>query len=162
MRYDFSPLYRSTIGFDRLFDMFDHDADASAAWPPYDIEKLGDNDYRISVVAAGFKPDEIELVQHENELVVSGRRKAELDAAQVLHRGIASRPFRQSFSLAQHVKVTGADLEDGVLTIALRREVPEALKPRRIEIVSAGAAQTIAQDNRAGRDESVASADKAA
>ena len=162
MRYDFSPLYRSTIGFDRLFDMFDHDVDASTAWPPYDIEKLGEDAYRISVVTAGFKPDEIELVQHENELVVSGRKKAETDGAQVLHRGIASRPFRQAFSLAQHVKVTSANLEHGVLTVTLKREVPEALKPRRIEIAGAGAAQPIAQDNRTKSDQIAGPRDTAA
>jgi molecular chaperone IbpA len=161
MRYDFSPLYRSTIGFDRLFDMFDHDLDAAPGWPPYDIEKLGEDSYRISVVAAGLEADEIELVQQENELVVTGRRKTAEDGAQYLHRGIASRPFRQTFSLAEHVKVADANLQNGVLTISLRREVPEALKPRRIEIASAGDPQTIVQDNSNSPDQ-IARRDKAA
>jgi len=161
MRYDFSPLYRSTIGFDRLFDMFDHDADASPGWPPYDIEKLGEDDYRISVVTAGFTSDEIELVQHGNELVVAGRRKTNEDGAQYLHRGIASRPFRQAFNLAQHVKVQSATLDNGVLTIALKREVPEALKPRRIEIGNATPVETIVQDNTT-RPDPIARRDQAA
>src|ERR1700730_16183077 len=124
MRYDFSPLYRSTIGFDRLFDLFEgqSEADASPGWPPYNVEKIADDAYRISVVAAGFTSDEIELVQKENELIVTGRKQAVEDGGHYLHRGIGNRAFRQSFNLAEHVKVLDASLENGVLIISLKRE----------------------------------------
>jgi molecular chaperone IbpA len=135
--YDFSPLYRSTIGFDRLFDMLDQTArgEAPPNWPPYNIERTGDDDYRITMALAGFSPDEVELVQKENTLFVAGHKNAEQEQrAEVLHRGIATRSFRQSFNLAEHVKVVGAHFENGLLLIDLKREVPEALKRRRIEI----------------------------
>ena len=127
--YDFSPLYRSTVGFDRLFDMLDQASRGEALnnWPPYNIEKVGDDQYRITMAVAGFSPDEIELVQHENRLLVSGQKHAEAEGVEVLHRGIATRAFKQTFNLADHVKVTGANLENGLLTIELMREVPEAL-----------------------------------
>src|SRR3954468_1323258 len=109
MRYDFSPLYRSTVGFDRLFDMLDQATRGEAAnWPPYNIEKVGDDEYRITMAVAGFSPNEIELVQQENSLLVTGQKHPEAEGVQVLHRGIATRSFRQSFNLADHVKVTGA------------------------------------------------------
>ncbi|MFL5140538.1 MAG: Hsp20 family protein [Microvirga sp.] len=135
--YDFSPLYRSTVGFDRLFDMLDQTARAESTpnWPPYNIERTSEDDYRIMMALAGFSPGEIELVQKENTLFVAGHKNAEQDeGAEVLHRGIATRSFRQSFNLAEHVKVVGAHFENGLLFIDLKREVPEALKPRRIEI----------------------------
>ncbi len=137
--YDFSPLYRSTVGFDRLFDLLDQSARAEAApnWPPYNIERVSEDEYRITMALAGFAPDEIELVQHETTLLVAGHKNAdEKQGGEVLHRGIATRPFRQTFNLAQHVKVTDARFEHGLLTVELKREVPEALKPRRIEIAS--------------------------
>ena len=148
--YDFSPLYRSTVGFDRLFDMLDQSArtDAAPNWPPYNIERTGEDDYRVTMALAGFSPDEIELVQKENVLFVAGHKNADQQPeAEVLHRGIATRPFRQTFNLAEHVKVTNATFEHGLLTVQLKREVPEALKPRRIEITgsregSAGLAQS--------------------
>ena len=146
MRYDFSPLYRSTIGFDRLFDMLDQAA-PPANWPPYNIEKSGDDQYRITMSVAGFSPAEIELVQKENTLFVAGQKHPEPEGAQYLHRGIATRAFRQSFNLADHVKVTGASVADGLLTIDLKREVPDALKPRRIEIATGGAPNPVSQDN---------------
>ena len=141
--YDFSPLYRSTVGFDRLFDMLDQTARTNSQpnWPPYNIERTGEDDYRITMALAGFAPDEIELVQKENTLFVAGHKNAEQEqGTEVLHRGIATRPFRQTFDLAEHVKVVGANFENGLLIIELKREVPEALKPRRIEI-AAGAGQ---------------------
>lgn len=153
MRYDFSPLYRSTVGFDRLFDMFDHEIENAASGPAYDIEKVTEDSYRISLVVAGFALDEIEMVQQENELVVSGRRKATEETTQYLHRGIANRSFKQSFNLAQHLKVVNATLDNGILTIDLKREVPEALKPRRINIADGGAAQTIQQDTASKPDQ---------
>ena len=142
--YDFSPLYRSTIGFDRLFDMLDQTRGESAPnWPPYNIERTGEDEYRISMALAGFSPDEIELVQKENTLFVAGHKNADQqEGSEVLHRGIATRPFRQTFNLADHVKVTDAKFEHGLLRIELKREVPEALKPRRIEIgVGSGVSQ---------------------
>ena len=137
--YDFSPLYRSTVGFDRLFDLLDQTArtEAQPNWPPYNVERISEDDYRITMALAGFSPDEIELVQKENTLLVAGHRNPEQEqGSEVLHRGIATRPFRQTFNLAEHVKVVEARFEHGLLTIALKREVPEALKPRRIEIAA--------------------------
>ena len=115
-------------------------------WPPYNIEKTGEDQYRITMAVAGFSPDEIELVQQENVLLVSGQKHPDPEGVQVLHRGIATRAFKQTFNLADHVKVTGANLENGLLVIELKREVPEALKPRRIEIAS-GDSKAIGQDN---------------
>ncbi|CAO4142551.1 Hsp20 family protein [Methylorubrum aminovorans] len=142
--FDFAPLYRSTVGFDRLFSGLDQ-AETSAAWPPYDIEKLSEDAYRITMAVAGFAQDEIDLTQHDTMLLVVGQKKGQEREREYLHRGIAGRTFRQSFNLAQHVRVTGASLENGLLTVELKREVPEALKPRRITI---GGTQTaVGQDN---------------
>ena len=147
--YDFSPLYRSTIGFDRLFDMLDQTARGDTPnWPPYNIERTGEDDYRITMALAGFAPDEIELVQKESTLFVAGHKNPDQQqGVEVLHRGIATRSFRQTFNLAQHVKVTAATFEHGLLTIELKREVPEALKPRRIEIGTASGPSSVAQNN---------------
>ena len=144
---DFSPLYRSTVGFDRLFDMLDRTwgtAEASSAnWPPYNIERLGEDQYRITMAVAGFTPEEINLVQQENTLLVEARKHPEPEGVQVLYRGIATRSFRQTFNLADYVKVSGANLENGLLLIDLVREVPEAMRPRRIEIAGGGEPKTI-------------------
>jgi molecular chaperone IbpA len=137
--YDFSPLYRSTVGFDRLFDLLDQTArvESPPNWPPYNIERTGEDGYRITMALAGFSPEEIELVQKENALFIAGHKNTDQQGGtEVLHRGIATRSFRQTFNVAEHVKVTGARLENGLLTIDLQREVPEALKPRRIEIAA--------------------------
>ena len=136
MRYDFSPLYRSTVGFDRVFDMLDQATrvEPMANWPPHNIEKLGEDQYRITMAVAGFAPEEIQLVQQESTLVVTGQKHPEPEGVQVLHRGIATRSFERRFELADHVKVDRAWLADGLLTIELVREVPEAMRPRRIEI----------------------------
>ena len=140
MRYDFSPLYRSTVGFDRVFDMLDEATrvEPMTNWPPYNIEKTGEDQYRITMAVAGFSPEEIQLTQQENTLLVVGQKQPESEDRQVLHRGIATRAFKQSFDLADYVKVTNASLDNGLLTVELQREIPEALKPRRIEIASAG------------------------
>ena len=130
--FNFAPLYRSTIGFDRLFDLLDNSTRPD--WPPYNIEKKGENEYRISMALAGFRPDEIELTQHGGNLIVAGQRKVEENGPNILHQGIASRSFKQTFNIADHVKVAGASLENGLLAIDLVREVPEEMKPRRIEI----------------------------
>ena len=140
--YDFAPLYRSTVGFDRLFDLLDAGA-ARPDYPPHDIEKKGENEYRITMAVAGFKQDEIQLTQHGVNLYVSGQKAAQQGDRQMLHRGIAGRSFKQTFSLAEHVKVAGASLEDGLLSIDLVREVPEQLKPRRIEIGATPAAAAV-------------------
>jgi len=142
--FDFTPYYRSTVGFDRLFDLLDNSVRSD--WPPYNIEKKGEGQYRITMAIAGFAPNEIELVQHGSTLLVSGQ-KGEQQGAEMLHRGIPSATFKQSFNLADHVKVVGANLEHGLLTIDLLLEVPEQLKPRRIEIGSGAEANAAKQDN---------------
>ncbi len=144
--YDFAPLFRSTVGFDRLFDMLDNTARPD--WPPYNIERRGENDYRISMAIAGFAPDEIELTQHGNTLLVSGQKKTEQHHQELFHNGLAFRNFKQTFSLADHVKVAAANLEHGLLSVELVREIPEQMKPRRIEIGSPDT-KTSAQDNQA-------------
>ena len=123
--------------------MLDSASTSRTDWPPYDIEKTGENDYRITMAVAGFKQDEIELTQHGINLHVSGQKKGHPGERQMLHQGIAGRSFKQTFSLADHVKVVGANLEHGLLAIDLVREIPEQLKPRRIDI----AGQAVAQDN---------------
>jgi molecular chaperone IbpA len=116
-------------------------------WPPYNIEKAGDDQYRITMAVAGFSPDEIELTQHENTLLVTGNRHADPEGTQFLYRGIATRAFKQTFNLADHVRVKEASLENGLLTVDLVREVPEELKPRRIAIANGGQQQALGQDN---------------
>lgn len=137
--YDFSPLYRSAVGFDRLANLLESAARTSQenGWPPYNIETTGENAYRIEVAVAGFAPDELNIEVKENLLTVTGRKTANDDAATgrtFLHRGLAERDFERRFQLADYVVVKGADLVNGLLSIDLVRELPEALKPRRIEI----------------------------
>jgi len=135
--FDFSPLYRATVGFDRVADMMDRVLAADVAqptYPPYNIEKTDENAYRISVAVAGFGSDELSVELREGALIVAGRKAEEAGATTFLHRGIATRAFERRFALADHMKVTGASHADGMLHIDLVREVPEALKPRRIEI----------------------------
>jgi len=136
--FDFTPLYRSSIGFDRIFDLLENAArgQTSDNWPPYDIAKIGDDAYRISMAVAGFSQDELNISTQPNLLVVAGEKSAE-PTGEYLHRGIANRSFTRRFELADHVKVTGANLVNGLLTIDLQREIPEEMKPRRIEIKAA-------------------------
>lgn len=136
LNLDMAPLYRSTVGFDRVFDMLDQATriEPMISWPPYNIEKTGEDQYRITMAVAGFEPDEIELTQHETTLTITGQKGGAEEGSQYLHRGIATRTFRQTFNLADHVKVTRANLDNGLLSIDLCREVPEELRPRRIEI----------------------------
>ena len=136
--YDFAPLFRSTVGFDRLLDMLDSNTPRSD-WPPYNIEKAGNDQYRIRMAIAGFGADDVELTQQGNVLTVVGHKKAEQNQDGVLHQGLAMRAFKQTFNLADHVKVSAANLENGLLSVELTREVPEQLKPRRIEVVSPAA-----------------------
>ncbi len=139
-QFDLSPLYRSTIGFDRLFDMFDQAAgyDAAPSYPPYDIERTGEDSYRISIAVAGFAEKDLSIETKDNTLSVRGARAAhaegEAPKTEVLYRGIASRSFERRFQLAEHVQVTRASLENGLLHIDLLREIPEARKPRQIPI----------------------------
>jgi molecular chaperone IbpA len=147
--YDFSPYRRSTVGFDRLFDYLENGARAEQDnYPPFDIERLGDDSYRITLAVAGFKRDEIEIVAHQNLLTITGRRSEDRSRdGNFLHIGIAARAFERKFELADFVRVTGADLADGLLRIELAREVPEAMKPRRIDI---GGAEAAAIEGEAG------------
>ena len=136
-RFDFSPLFRSTIGFDRLTGMVDAGTradSASLAYPPYNIEKTGEDSYRLSMAVAGFAPEEIDLTVQENSLLVTGKAKKEDENGRYLHRGIARRAFERRFSLADHIKVVGASLVNGMLHVDLAHEVPEAAKPRKIQI----------------------------
>ena len=137
--FDFSPFRRSTVGFDRLFDMLENSAGAQTQenYPPFDLIKLGDNDYRIELAVAGFKPDEIDITAQQNVLLVTGRKKEEAEegkGSDYIYRGIATRSFERRFALADHIQVRGADLKDGLLAIELKREIPEAMKPRKIDI----------------------------
>ncbi len=136
-RYDYSPLFRSTVGFDRLLHMLNSTADlsdTSGGYPPYDIEKLADDEYRVTIAVAGFGAEELDIEYRENSLTVSGKiAKAEAERA-YLHRGIAGRAFKRTFHLADHMKVVGAHLENGLLQIELVRELPEQKRPRQIEI----------------------------
>lgn len=142
--FDLSPLYRAAVGFDRIADMMDRVLSADMAqpsYPPYNIEKTDENAYRISIAVAGFSTDELSVEVKDGALVVSARKSPEEPARTYLHRGIATRAFERRFALADHVKVTGATHADGMLHIDLVREVPEALKPRRIEITRGGAVE---------------------
>lgn len=140
---DFSPLYRSTVGFDRLFTMLDTlgQPEGGQSYPPYNIERTGEDSYRISMAVAGFSETEIEIEAHRNVLTVKGERAAEQngEGSEVLYRGIAARSFERRFQLADHVEVSGAQLKNGLLHIDLKRNVPEELKPRKIEIKAAAA-----------------------
>jgi molecular chaperone IbpA len=135
MAYDFSPLFRTAIGFDRLARLVDTLPDNTAAsYPPYNIERTGDDSYRLSLAVAGFSADDIELTVKENTLVISGSVASENSKGEFLHHGIAARAFNRRFVLADHMVVESADIANGLLNIAIKRVVPEALKPRRVEI----------------------------
>jgi molecular chaperone IbpA len=136
--YDFTPLFRSSVGFDRWNDLFDAASradDSAAGYPPYNIEKMGDDKYRIMMAVAGFGENDVEITAQENLLVVTGNLGEPRETGTTyLYRGIATRAFERRFSLADHVKVVGASLADGVLRVDLERELPEAMKPRRIAV----------------------------
>ncbi|NOD65502.1 MULTISPECIES: Hsp20 family protein [unclassified Ruegeria] len=150
--FDFAPLHRATIGFDQIADMMDRvltNDVAQPSYPPYNIEKTDADTYRISVAVAGFSEADLSVEVKENSLVVAGKKAAEDKDRSYLHRGIATRAFERRFALADHVRVTGASHENGMLNIDLKREVPEALKPRRIEISSAKAIEKDVVDAKA-------------
>ena len=137
--YDFSPLYRSFVGFDRMANLIDaatQQASTGNSYPPYNVAQLSENAYRIELAVAGFAEDELELESHENVLTITGRKaeSADNDDVDYLHRGIARRGFERRFQLTDHVLVEGAELKNGLLVISLKRELPEALKPRKIAI----------------------------
>jgi molecular chaperone IbpA len=137
--FDLAPLYRATVGFDRIADLMDQvltDTTAAATYPPYNIEKTDEDAYRISIAVAGFADEDLSVEVRENALIVSARKATEDEGRTFLHRGIANRAFERRFHLADHVRVTGASHVNGMLNIDLKREVPEALKPRRIEIAN--------------------------
>lgn len=143
--FDFTPYRRSTVGFDRLFDLLETGTrnEAPDAYPPFDIEMDGEDSYRITLAVAGFRPEDIEIVAQQNLLSVSGRRDDEADAGRYLHRGIAARAFDRRFQLADYVEVGEARFDHGLLSIVLKRVVPEAMKPRKIAITGPEAAQRI-------------------
>ena len=146
--FDLTPLHRATVGFDRLADLMDRAAasEQGQTYPPYNIERTGENAWRITVAVAGFGEDELSVEMRENALIISGRKAGEEGADSkgrtFLHRGIANRAFERRFHLAEHVRATGARVTNGMLDVELVREVPEALKPRRIEITSGQTVET--------------------
>ena len=131
--YDFGNFRRSSVGFDRLFDMLENSNFGGENYPPFDLIKLDDNRYRIEVAVAGFGQNDIEITSQQNQLLIRGEKNDE-NGSDYVHRGIANRSFERRFALADHIQVRGADLKDGMLAIELVREIPEAMKPRKIEI----------------------------
>ena len=155
---DFSPYRRSTVGFDRLFDFLENASRAEQDnYPPFDIEKLSDDCYRITLAVAGFKRDEIDIVAQQNMLTITGRRSENRSRdGNFLHIGIATRAFERRFELADFVRVTGAELRDGLLSIELVREIPEAMKPRKIDIGSGEATSLEVESTETSRSEAPA------
>ncbi|MEP2531955.1 Hsp20 family protein [Shimia sp.] len=146
--FDFAPLYRSSVGFDQLANMMDRALTSDvgqSSYPPYNIEKTAEDAYRVSIAVAGFSAEDLGIEVKENALIVTARKTDDLQTKSFLHRGIATRAFERRFHLADHVRVTGASHVDGMLHIDLEREIPEALKPRRIEIARGNAAE-VAKD----------------
>jgi molecular chaperone IbpA len=154
--FRFHPLFRSSIGFDRVVDMLENASRVSTIdnWPPYDITKAGDDEYRISMAVAGFSESELSVTHEPNILVIAGQ-KVDDDKGEYLHRGIAGRGFQRRFELADHVKVVGAGLVNGMLTIDLKREIPEEMKPRRIQIAS-GSPSPMIEATKAAADQKAA------
>jgi molecular chaperone IbpA len=146
MTYDFSPLFRTAIGFDRLARIADTLPQDNASYPPYNIEKTGEDAYKLSLAVAGFSADDIDLTVKDNALIVAGRVAEETAKAEFLHRGIAARAFTRRFVLADHMVVEGADIANGLLNIAIKRVVPESAKPRKISINTVTPAKTIAAE----------------
>ena len=145
---DFSPLYRSVVGFDRLASLLEaaNKAENSSGYPPYNIETVGDDAYRVEIAVAGFRPDELSVDVKENVLTVAGSKTGNDETKRYIHRGLAERNFERRFQLADYVVVTDAQIADGLLSIALKRELPESMKPRRVEISSAPATKPAKAD----------------
>jgi|TARA_R100000049_G_C1952986_1_gene102497 molecular chaperone IbpA len=149
-RIDFTPYRRSTVGFDHLFDLLESSVRNSGDnYPPFNIEKRGEDEFRITLALAGFKPEDIDITAQQNLLTVTGRKQDEARGAdsEMLHVGIANRGFERRFELADHVRVSGADLADGLLVIDLLREVPEAMKPKKIAINGQNSSLSLVDDN---------------
>ena len=149
--FDFSPLYRSTVGFDRLFGLLDAATkadDGAPTYPPYNIEVRSEDRYRVTMAVAGFSRDEIQIETQDGSLVISGKHAADATSRSFLHRGIAGRGFERRFELADHVRVEGASLENGLLHVDLVRELPEAAKPRRVEIQAGSSERVIEADRK--------------
>jgi len=150
-RFDFTPYRRSTVGFDRLFDLLENQARTSSSenYPPFNVERRGEDSYRITLAVGGFRPDDLDITAQQNLLVVQGRKRDDEGTGEMLHLGIANRGFERRFELADYVRVANADLADGLLVIDLVREVPEAMRPkkialagqRKLEVVEAGEPQ---------------------
>ena len=151
--FDFAPFRRSTVGFDRLFDMLENSSASANGenYPPFDLIRLDENAFRIELAVAGFKPDEIDITAQQNVLIVTGRKQEESrdKGPDYIYQGIANRSFERRFALADHIQVRGADIRDGLLAIELVREIPEAMKPRKISI---GGADKSPQHDRIGND----------
>jgi molecular chaperone IbpA len=149
--FDFTPLYRSTIGFDRLAQLLDDVAGFEApAYPPYNIERLGEDEYRITMAVAGFSPNDVNIEVKQNALTVTGKKAENGNGkGEFLHQGIAARSFERRFQLADFVQVTGAEMADGLLHVSLKREIPEAMKPRTIAIKGSGATTKVIENKKA-------------
>ena len=158
--FDLSPLFRTAIGFDRMARLIDtaQDAPSASSYPPYNIAKTGENTYRLTMAVAGFGQEDLEITARDNQLIVAGKVKDDA-AGELLYRGIAGRAFERRFALADHIVVDGADLQNGLLHVALKRVVPEALKPRRIAIgTEQPATQTTIANDSEGAIQQVAAA----
>ena len=149
-RFDFSPYRRSTVGFDRLFDLLEKQARNNAGdnYPPFNIERRGDDEYRITLAVAGFRPGDIDITAQQNLLVVQGRKRDEESESEMLHLGIANRGFERRFELADFVRVDNADLADGLLVIDLVREVPEAMRPKKIVLPGQHKLEVVEQEDK--------------
>jgi molecular chaperone IbpA len=147
-RFDFTPYRRSTVGFDRLFDLLEGQARGNGAdnYPPFNIERRGEDSYRITLAVAGFRPDDLDLTAQQNLLVVQGRKRDDEASGQMLHLGIANRGFERRFELADYVRVDNAELADGLLVIDLVREVPEAMKPKKISLTGQRKLEVVEND----------------
>src|SRR5215831_7287284 len=146
MLFDFTPLYRSSVGFDRLAKMLDEVSNFEVpTYPPYNIESTGENAYRVTMAVAGFAQDDLDITAKEGMLVVTGKARKDEENKHYLHRGIARRAFERRFQLADHIRVVGASLDNGLLHVDLAREVPEAMKPRKIEIGAGSGPKAIDQ-----------------
>jgi molecular chaperone IbpA len=147
-RFDFTPYRRSTVGFDRLFDLLENQARGNGGdnYPPFNIERRSEDAYRITLAVAGFRPDDLEITQQQNLLVIQGRKHDENNAGEMLHLGIANRAFERRFELADYVRVERADLADGLLVIDLVREIPEAMKPKKIPLAGQRKLEVVERD----------------
>jgi molecular chaperone IbpA len=147
-RFDFSPYRRSTVGFDRLFDLLEGQArNGSDNYPPFNIERRGEDAYRITLAVAGFRADDLDITAQQNLLVILGRKRDDESAGQMLHLGIANRGFERRFELADYVRVDNAELADGLLVIDLVREIPEAMKPKKIQLAGQRKLEVVDNDN---------------